>query len=65
MGMLQRLVMGLLVGRKGATAVEHSILLSGIAIVIVAGVLLIGSNLAGFFNLTAVCFQDFNTCNTP
>ncbi|MEE9301892.1 MAG: Flp family type IVb pilin [Alphaproteobacteria bacterium] len=57
--------MGLLVGRKGATAVEYSILPSGIAIVIVAGVLLIGSNLAGFFNLTAVCFQDFNTCNTP
>jgi Flp pilus assembly pilin Flp len=59
------LVTRLLEARKGATAIEYALMLAGIAITIVAAVFAIGTNLAGFFNMTAACFQDFNTCNTP
>lgn len=40
-------------GERGATAVEYGLLVALIAVVIIAAVTLLGTNLTGIFNKTA------------
>lgn len=41
------------IGDRGATAVEYALLVALIAVVIIAAVTLLGTNLTGIFNKTA------------
>ena len=43
-------------GEQGATAVEYALMVSGIAIVIIAGVALFGSNASELFRIPAGVF---------
>ena len=50
---------------KGATAVEYGIMVALIAVVLIAGVTLLGGSLNDLFNDISGKVDDVNTLNTP
>jgi len=50
---MKNLVSRFLVDESGATAIEYGLIAAGIAVVIIAAVQLVGSNLKGTFNAVA------------
>lgn len=50
---MKNLVSRFLADESGATAIEYGLIAAGIAVVIIAAVQLVGSNLSGTFNYIA------------
>ena len=51
--------------KKGATAVEYGLMVALIAIVIIAAVFLIGTELNGIFFIVANCLRDLTSASCP
>ena len=54
---MKNLVSKFLTDESGATAIEYGLIAAGIAVVIIAAVQLVGTNLAGTFNTVAAAVQ--------
>jgi len=54
---MKNLVSKFLTDESGATAIEYGLIAAGIAVVIIAAVQLVGSNLSGTFNTVAAAVK--------
>lgn len=54
---MKNLVLKFLTDESGATAIEYGLIAAGIAVVIIAAVQLVGTNLSGTFNTVAAAVQ--------
>lgn len=63
MAAYQKLVPSLLKHRDGSNSVEYALIMTLVAISIIAGVISVSTNLGGFFNSMGTCLNDTPNCS--
>ncbi len=61
---LQSLIPSLLKDESGANAVEYALIMALVAVFIIAGIILMSTEIGSLFNSMAACLSDAVNCST-
>ncbi len=64
MAVFQKLLASLLKRKDGSNAVEYALIMSVVAVSIVAGVIAVSTELGGFFTSMSTCLNDTSSCSS-